>query len=85
MFALYHPRRRAQAMTLTATAPSRLMLLGGEAFATPRHVWWNFVSSSRDRINQAKHDWQAGNFPLVPGDEEEFIPIPEVPKTVSYP
>ena len=73
------------AMTLTATRPSRLMLLGGEAFATPRHVWWNFVSSSRDRINQAKTDWQAGNFPLVPGDEHEFIPIPAVPKTVSYP
>ncbi len=72
-------------MKLTATAPSRLMLLGGEAFATPRHVWWNFVSSSRDRITQAKQDWQAGNFPLVPGDEEEFIPIPAVPKTVSYP
>jgi redox-sensitive bicupin YhaK (pirin superfamily) len=73
------------AMTLTATRPSRLMLLGGEAFTTPRHVWWNFVSSSRDRINQAKQDWQAGNFPLVPGDEHEFIPIPAVPKTVSYP
>jgi len=71
-------------MTLTATVPSRLMLLGGEAFATPRHVWWNFVSSSRDRIEQAKHDWQAGDFPLVPGDEIEFIPIPAVPKTVSY-
>ena len=73
------------AMTLTATRPARLMLLGGEAFTTPRHVWWNFVSSSRDRINQAKQDWQAGNFPLVPGDEHEFIPIPAVPKTVSYP
>jgi redox-sensitive bicupin YhaK (pirin superfamily) len=72
-------------MTLTATAPSRLMLLGGEAFSTPRHVWWNFVSSSRDRINAAKQDWQAGNFPLVPGDEHEFIPIPAVPTTVSYP
>ncbi len=72
-------------MTLTATKPSRLMLLGGEAFATPRHVFWNFVSSSHDRIQQAKHDWQAGNFPLVPGDEQEFIPVPEVPKTVSYP
>jgi redox-sensitive bicupin YhaK (pirin superfamily) len=72
------------AMTLTATVPSRLMLLGGEAFATPRHVWWNFVSSSRDRIGQAKHDWQAGNFPRVPGDEAEYIPIPAVPKTVSY-
>ena len=73
------------AMTLTATAPSRLMLLGGEAFATPRHVWWNFVSSSRDRINQAKQDWRSGAFPLVPGDSEEFIPLPDVPVAVSYP
>ena len=74
-----------QAMKLSASSPSRIMLLGGEAFATPRHVWWNFVSSSRDRINQAKDDWKARRFPLVPGDEEEFIPIPEVVKTVSYP
>jgi len=72
-------------MTLTATAPSRLMLLGGEAFATPRHVWWNFVSSSRDRINQAKQDWRSGAFPLVPGDSDEFIPLPDVPVTVTYP
>ncbi len=72
-----------QAMTLRATSDARVMLLGGEAFSTPRHVWWNFVSSSRDRINQAKHDWKDGKFPLVPGDSEEFIPIPEVPKTVS--
>jgi hypothetical protein len=61
------------------------MLCGGEAFATPRHVWWNFVSSSRDRINQAKEDWRAGRFAPVPGDAEEFIPLPDVPKTVSYP
>ena len=74
-----------QAITLKAETASRIMLLGGEAFATKRHVWWNFVSSSRERINQAKEDWQARRFPLVPGDEEEFIPIPEVPKTVSYP
>ncbi|MEQ8311609.1 MAG: pirin family protein [Sphingopyxis sp.] len=74
-----------QAMVLRATSAARVMLLGGEAFTTPRHVWWNFVSSSRERINQAKHDWKQGNFPLVPGDSEEFIPIPEVPKTVSYP
>ncbi len=73
------------AMTLRADSDARVMLLGGEAFTTPRHVWWNFVSSSRDRINQAKHDWKDGKFPLVPGDSEEFIPIPEVPKTVSYP
>ncbi|MGH6706374.1 MAG: pirin family protein [Sphingomicrobium sp.] len=74
-----------RAMTLKAEAPSRIMLLGGEAFASHRHVWWNFVSSSRDRINQAKEDWTARRFPLVPGDEDEFIPIPEVVKTVSYP
>jgi redox-sensitive bicupin YhaK (pirin superfamily) len=72
-------------MTLHSETGARVMLLGGEAFATPRHVWWNFVSSSRDRINQAKHDWKERRFPLVPGDEEEFIPLPEVPITVSYP
>jgi hypothetical protein len=74
-----------QAMTLKATTPSRIMLLGGEAFATKRHVFWNFVSSSRERINQAKEDWKARRFALVPGDEEEFIPLPEIPLTVSYP
>ena len=73
-----------QAMKLKAETPARVMLLGGEAFATKRHVWWNFVSSRRERINQAKEDWQQRRFPLVPGDEKEFIPIPEVPKTVSY-
>ena len=74
-----------QPMTLKSETAARVMLLGGEAFATQRHVFWNFVSSSRDRINQAKEDWKAGRFPLVPGDDEEFIPIPEFPKTVSYP
>ncbi|MGI8931631.1 MAG: pirin family protein [Sphingomicrobium sp.] len=83
-FALYllAPGHKA---ALKAASPARAMLLGGEAFATERHIWWNFVSSSRDRINQAKEDWQARRFPPVPGDEEEFIPIPEGPKTVSYP
>jgi redox-sensitive bicupin YhaK (pirin superfamily) len=75
----------APGATPLLTGTGRAMLLGGQDFATPRHVWWNFVSSSRDRINQAKQDWKAGRFPLVPGDSEEFIPIPEVPKTVSYP
>jgi len=74
-----------QAMTLSAETPSRIMLLGGEAFTTQRHVFWNFVSSSRDRINQAKEDWKARRFPLVPGDDQEFIPLPEVPLTVTYP
>jgi hypothetical protein len=63
----------------------RLMLMGGQAFSTRRYVFWNFVSSSRDRINQAKADWKAMRFPLVPGDDQEFIPLPEVPLTVSYP
>lgn len=73
------------AATLRSAGGARVMLCGGEAFATPRHVWWNFVSSSRDRINQAKADWQAGNFPKVRGDEIEFIPIPAIPNTVSHP
>ena len=72
-------------LTLSSGAGGRIMLLGGEAFATPRHVWWNFVSSSRERINQAKDDWRAGRFPLVPGDSDEFIPLPQVATTVSYP
>jgi redox-sensitive bicupin YhaK (pirin superfamily) len=82
LFALY-VLAPGQAMTLRADTPSRAMLLGGGAFATPRHAWWNFVSSSRDRINQAKHDWKDGRFPTVPGDDKEFIPIPEVPLTRS--
>lgn len=73
------------AATLRSERGGRVMLCGGEAFTSPRHVWWNFVSSDRERINQAKHDWKAGNFPTVPGDDKEFIPIPEIPNTVSYP
>jgi hypothetical protein len=73
------------AMRLSSAGGGRVMLLGGEAFTTRRHVFWNFVSSDRERINQAKDDWRAGRFPLVPGDAEEFIPLPDKPKTVSYP
>ncbi|MFA9200704.1 MAG: pirin family protein [Cypionkella sp.] len=73
------------AMGLASERGGRVMLLGGEAFASPRHVWWNFVSSRRERIAQARDDWRAGRFPLVPGDSEEFIPIPDRPNTVSYP
>lgn len=72
------------AATLRSARGGRAMLCGGDAFTTPRHVWWNFVSSRRDRIEAAKRDWQAGNFPTVP-DDNEFIPIPEIPLTVSYP
>jgi hypothetical protein len=73
------------AMTLKSATGGRVMLCGGEAFTTPRHVWWNFVSSRRDRIDQAKADWKAGKFAKVAGDEKEFIPIPEIPKTATYP
>ena len=72
-------------MTMSSEKGGRVMLLGGEAFTSKRHVWWNFVSSDRDRITQAKEDWEQGRFPKVPGDEEEFIPLPRAPKTVSYP
>lgn len=73
------------AMRLASGKGAKVMLLGGEAFATRRHVWWNFVSSDRERINQAKRDWAEGRFPIVPGDSEESIPLPQVAKTVSYP
>jgi redox-sensitive bicupin YhaK (pirin superfamily) len=68
-----------------AASPARLMLLGGEPMDGPRHIWWNFVSSSKDRIEQAKADWKAGRFAPVP-DETEFIPLPESgPVVVRYP
>lgn len=75
--------RPGGAMTLRATSDARVMLLGGDAFATPRHVWWNFVSSSREVINDAKERWRAGGFPKVPEDDKEFIPLPEIPLTRS--
>jgi redox-sensitive bicupin YhaK (pirin superfamily) len=83
-FALYI-LKPGYAPRLSSGNGGRVMLMGGGAFATPRHVYWNFVSSSRDRLNQAKEDWKAMRFPLIPGDDQEFIPFPEVVKTVSYP
>jgi redox-sensitive bicupin YhaK (pirin superfamily) len=73
------------ALAVTSSSGGLVMLLGGEAFANPRHVWWNFVSSSRARINQAKDDWREGRMGVVPGDDKESIPLPQVPTTVSYP
>jgi redox-sensitive bicupin YhaK (pirin superfamily) len=84
MFALYVLRPGHEAR-LSSGNGGRLMLMGGEAFSTRRYVFWNFVSSSRDRLNQAKADWKALRFPLIPGDDKEYIPLPEVPLTVSYP
>ncbi len=65
-----------QALTIRATAAARVLLFGGEPLEGPRHLWWNFVSSRKDRIEQAKADWQDGKFPAVPG-ETEFIPLPD--------
>jgi redox-sensitive bicupin YhaK (pirin superfamily) len=70
---------------LTSQSGARLMLCGGAPMDGERHVWWNFVSSSRDRINEAKRAWRNGEFVLPPDDHDEFIPLPEVPLTVSYP
>ena len=84
LYTLYVLRPGHQAR-LSSAAGGRLMLMGGAAFTTRRYVFWNFVSSSRDRINQAKEDWKTQRFPTIPGDDQEYIPLPEVPKTVSYP
>jgi len=73
-------------ITVGATGgPVRAMLLGGDAMDGPRYLTWNFVSSSADRIEQAKEDWREFRFPQVPG-ETEFIPLPDLPgKPVRYP
>ena len=71
--------------TLRSGRGAHVMLCGGAPLDGPRHVWWNFVSSSRDRIRQARDDWKAGRFDLPPDDRSEWIPLPETPKTVSYP
>ena len=50
---------------------------GGASLGTKRYIWWNFVSSSKERIEQAKEEWKTGRFDIVPGDDKEFIPLPE--------
>lgn len=62
-------------VSVTTDAEAQLALIGGEPF-TERHIYWNFVSSRKERIEQAKADWRDGRFPKVPGDEIEFIPLP---------
>jgi redox-sensitive bicupin YhaK (pirin superfamily) len=69
--------RPGDRITIRAVSPARFMLLGGAAMDGPRHIWWNFVSSRQERIEQAKEDWKAGRFGTVPGDDKEFIPLPE--------
>lgn len=56
---------------------AHFMLFGGASLGSKRYIWWNFVSSSKERIEQAKEEWKTGRFDIVPGDEEEFIPLPD--------
>jgi redox-sensitive bicupin YhaK (pirin superfamily) len=67
--------RPGDRIAVQATSRARLMFLGGSAMARPRHIWWNFVSSRKERIEQAKEDWRSGRFRPVPG-ESDFIPLP---------
>jgi redox-sensitive bicupin YhaK (pirin superfamily) len=69
--------RPGDTITVRALTDAHLAVFGGAAMDGPRHIWWNFVSSRKDRIEQAKADWTAGHFQKVPGDEIEFIPLPE--------
>jgi redox-sensitive bicupin YhaK (pirin superfamily) len=61
---------------MRASQPARFAMLGGAPMDGPRYIWWNFVSSRKERIEDAKADWRAGRFAGVPGDSE-FIPLPE--------
>jgi redox-sensitive bicupin YhaK (pirin superfamily) len=72
------------AASIEAVEPARLMLLGGEPLGA-RHIWWNFVSSRKERIEQAKADWLAGRIALPPMDDQEFIPLPSPPKPEPEP
>jgi redox-sensitive bicupin YhaK (pirin superfamily) len=62
---------------LRANEDSHVMMLGGAPLDGVRHIWWNFVSSSKERIERAKSDWKEGRFGKIPGDDVEFIPLPE--------
>jgi redox-sensitive bicupin YhaK (pirin superfamily) len=77
--------RAGDRITIKARRDARFMVLGGDPMDGPRFIWWNFVSSSRERIEQAKEDWKEGRFDSVP-NESEFIPLPGPdPKPVNYP
>ena len=65
-------------VTVQASADTHLMLLGGAVMDGPRYVWWNFVASSRGRIRDAAEQWQNRQFASVPGDETDFIPLPDI-------
>ena len=71
---VFHPGQPAR---LQAVRPARVMLIGGAALDGERHIWWNFVSSSPERLERAKADWRERRFGRIPGDDEEWIPLPE--------
>lgn len=68
--------RPGDEITILALSPARLLIMGGDAFTEPRYIWWNFVSSRKERIEQAKQDWREGKFAKVPKDKDEYIPSP---------
>jgi redox-sensitive bicupin YhaK (pirin superfamily) len=68
--------RPGDAVTISTAGGAHLVIVGGAPMDGPRHIWWNFVSSRKDRIDQAKAEWTSGHFGKVPGDEIEFIPLP---------
>jgi hypothetical protein len=76
--------RPGSELTVRASTAARMLFLGGEPMDGPRYIFWNFVSSSKDRLEAAKADWKAGRFAQVP-QETEFIPLPEEPAPVRYP
>jgi redox-sensitive bicupin YhaK (pirin superfamily) len=69
--------RPGDQIVVSSERGAHFMLFGGAALGSQRYIWWNFVSSSRERIEQAKEEWRTGRFDIVPGDAEEFIPLPE--------
>ena len=71
--------RPGSEIVVKAGKDTHLLLLGGAAMDGPRYIWWNFVASSVDRIKSAAEDWTNSRFALVPGDEQEFIPLPDLP------
>ena len=71
---VFHPR---DPIVISSPQGARFMMLGGEPMDGPRYIWWNFVASSKEKIEAAKDDWKSARFAIVPGDEKEFVPLPE--------
>ncbi|TIR42586.1 MAG: pirin family protein [Mesorhizobium sp.] len=69
--------RPGDEIVVSSQGGAHFMLFGGASLGSKRYIWWNFVSSSKERIEQAKEEWKTGRFDIVPGDEEEFIPLPD--------